>query len=339
MLINCILYQNNLYFCIYIFHQYNTMAYSRLLTDKDLVRHFLSQVLEYDYLKDCENIVSHIVDGEIGITNKSNQESQTLTSTRLRNDNYIDDNSRWRLRKQIIEELIKTERLEDDEQISLGKGGILPLTEIKSDKQAIIIIGLPASGKSSIASNIADNYGAVILDSDFAKRKLPEFSDHIYGATIVHEESSQITFGFQNDRGKLKSVYEICLESGYNMVIPKIGESQKKIFHLAKTLKEQNNYDIHLISVELTKRDATIRAIKRFNNTKRYVPLGLIFDQYGNDSHLCYYYLRCKYPDLFKSFGALSNNVPLGQNPLCTDIFGDNSPVSNYNKDPNIIPL
>jgi hypothetical protein len=63
---------------------------------------------------------------------------------------------------------------------------------------------------------------------------------------------------------------------------------------LAKALKERNNYDIHLISVELTKKDAT-RAIKRFNKTKRYVPLGLIFDQYGNDSHLCYYYLRCKY--------------------------------------------
>ncbi|GHV16845.1 hypothetical protein FACS1894169_11160 [Bacteroidia bacterium] len=314
------------------------MAYSRPLTDKDQVRHFLNQVLEYDY-EECKDIVSHIVDGEIGIANKSNYESQTLTSTKVRNDEYLEENSRWRLRKQIIKELIESERLENDEQISLGKGGILPLTGVKSDRQAIIIIGLPASGKSSIASKIADNYGAVILDSDFAKRKLPEFNVHIYGATIVHEESSQITFGFQGNRGELKSVYESCLENGYNMVIPKIGESPKKIFNLAKALKEQNNYDIHLISVELTKRDATIRAIKRFNETKRYVPLGLIFDQYGNDSHLCYYFLRCKYPDLFKSFGALSNNVPLGQNPVCTDIFGESSPASDYKEVQNLIPL
>ncbi len=311
--------------------------YSRLLRDKDSVRHFLNEVLEYDY-SEYRNILSNIVDGELGITQNSNAEFQTLNSTKVRNDEYLDTMSRWRLRKQIITELLCEKRLKNEEDIRLKHGGALPLSDLKSEKQAIIIIGLPASGKSSIASDIADDYGALILDSDYAKRKLPEFHSHLYGATIVHEESSQITFGFVNDRGRLKSVYETCLENGYNIVVPKIGESPQKILKLAKTLKEQNNYDIHLISIELTKKDATIRAIQRFNNTKRYVPLGLIFDQYGNDSHLCYYYLRCKYSSIFKSFGALSNKVPLGHRPICTDLFGD-SPIKHYEQDYNLILL
>ncbi len=32
----------------------------------------------------------------------------------------------------------------------------------------------------------------MVLDSDFAKRKLPEFDGYPWGASIVHEESSDI---------------------------------------------------------------------------------------------------------------------------------------------------
>lgn len=257
--------------------------------------------------------------------------SQTLNSTKFRDSKSLTEESRWALRTQIINELLTLKRLDDDEKITISKGGALPKTDLKSEKQAIIIIGLPASGKSTVASSIADEFGAVIIDSDYAKRKLPEFKKHLYGATIVHEESSQTTFGYKIENiDNVKSVYETCLEKNYNIVIPKIGQSPKSILKLAETLKNKNGYDVHLILIELMKRDATIRAIKRYYKTKRYVPLGLIFDGYGNDPCMCYYYLRSKYVDTFKSFGSLSTDIPFGTNPICSDFLKE-SPVLNPN--------
>ena len=70
---------------------------------------------------------------------------------------------------------------------------------------------LPASGKSTIANSIADLYGAYIIDSDFAKRKIPEFG-HEFGASIVHEESSIITFGSRKPKYNDEfSLYEFCV--------------------------------------------------------------------------------------------------------------------------------
>lgn len=313
--------------------------YARPLYDKVMVRDFLRNVLGYDVSK-MSKIISRIVDGELALAQINIEQDQTLNSPKYRDDKYDTDGKRWKLRKEILEDLITLKRLSDDDKIKLKKGGALPLGDLKSEKQAVIVIGLPASGKSSIASMIADKYGAVMLDSDFAKRKLPEYNEHIYGATIVHAESTEITFGFSNNTGNLKSLYAFCLENDHNIIIPKIGQSAKNILYLAKSLKEQNGYDVHLIAVELTKRDATKRALERFKRTSRYVPLGLIFDQYGNDSHLCYYYLRSKYSNIFKSFGAIFNGVDKGQEPICTDVLGDNCPIFlEYKLEQNIILL
>ena len=76
----------------------------------------------------------------------------------------------------------------------MTKKSLLPNTALKKDKQAFYVIGLPASGKSEVAGLLSDNYGAIILDSDYAKRKFPEYQAEC-GATIVHEESSMVVFG------------------------------------------------------------------------------------------------------------------------------------------------
>lgn len=301
---------------------------SRPLNNKDLVDEFLARTLQFDSKK-TRGIIDKIVDGEIGVIN-SNIHPQTIQSTSFRDRRYKDDIKRWEMRKDILRELYSLKRLEDDEDIVAGKGGALPFADIKNNKQAIIITGLPASGKSTVAAKMAERYGAVIVDSDYAKRKMPEFKKHLYGATVVHEESSQLTFGFKIDNpDNVKSLYEMCLAKGQNIIIPKIGQSPGSIFKLAQTLKNENGYAVHLILVTLPKREATIRAIYRYNKTKRYVPLGLIFDGYGNDPTLCYWYLRCKFADHFQSFGCLSNDVPQGKDPVCTDMIGD-SPAGIY---------
>ncbi len=299
--------------------------YSRPLQTAQVVEHFFQRALNFNYAS-LKNIVSMIVDAELGVE-MFNAQFQTLNSDVMRTAKYRAEEIRWDLRERIIDELFRSKKLADDDGIRLGKGGALPASKVRQGKEAFILIGLPAAGKSTIASRISKSHGAVVLDSDYAKRKLPEYNNHSYGASLVHEESSNITFGFgsKNPR-KLKSLYELCVEKKYNIIIPRIGQTPQSIIDLANVLKNKNGYKVHLVLVSLSKRDATIRAAVRYHKSKRYVPLGLIFDGYGNDPSLCYYFLRSKRTDLFESFGAIST---LKSTPECVDKVGK-TPASMY---------
>lgn len=120
--------------------------------------------------------------------------SDTLNSGKARDKRYRTEQDRMPLRNRIVNEMLSMRRLADDEQVKLGHGGGLPLAGIQSQRKAFYVMGLPASGKSSICGSICDMYGAVLLDSDLIKRKLPEFKRK-KGASLVHEESSVMTMG------------------------------------------------------------------------------------------------------------------------------------------------
>lgn len=262
--------------------------YARPLTSNELAFDFLTKALLIDEEK-ADAASQFVMKAERlleGMDLKS-----TLESKDNRRPLYRDDEKRKNLRRRIFDELKDGERLDDDEKIALGNGGAKPKTEIKQDREAVIIIGLPASGKSIIANRIADKYGAYIIDSDYAKRKIPEFG-HEFGASIVHEESSLITFG-SNEQCYIDeyNLYEYCIAKGYNMVIPKIGNEVTSICELRDVLIEKG-YSVHLVLVSLDREEACRRALHRYLDTNRYVPLGLVFDTYSNEPILSYYRLR-----------------------------------------------
>jgi len=280
--------------------------YSRPHNTNMAVEDFLKHALEMTgSTAKMRKVIAAIVEGELGVKYLSD-EFQTLTRKEMRDGATRNEADRWKLREKIIEELFTLPQLENDDKIKLGLGGAMPRTSIKANQQAYILIGLPAAGKSGIAASIANKYGAAILDSDYAKRKLPEFNMYHYGASIVHEESAGLVFGFTDNPGKIDSLKTRCLDKKYNVIIPKIGNNPRSIYDMAKDLKEKRQYNVHLVLVALPKKEATVRAIKRYGQSKRYVPLGLIFDEYGNDPFTTYYYLRSKHAKLFASFCAVS---------------------------------
>lgn len=292
--------------------------YSRKLDNIDLISHFLSVVVKHDSSNESA-LLNKIKSGEAELKNYDDS-SSTLSSTAHRDRKYLNTGERWDLRKQIVTELSGQKRESDDENICLGKGGSMPNCDLKKDSQAYIVIGLPASGKSSIADKIADNYGAVILDSDYAKRKLPEFKDNPAGASLVHEESDVLIFGYdkKDKPDEFKSLIEICSVNQYNIVIPKIGHDHKSINNLARGLK-LFGYTTHLILVSLDRRLATKRAVNRFLKTGRYVPLSLIFDGYGNDPILSFYRLKDNIlidESFIDTFGKLSTDVEKDKEPV-----------------------
>lgn len=281
--------------------------YCRPFDNSRLVEHFVINVLEITDTKECRKAINKITNAEL--QNSSINDKTTLLHDDFRDLDYKTDISRKNLRKRIFEELIKNERLDDDDKIKLGLGGALPRgKKIQDNRQAYLVIGLPASGKSIITNLISDNYGAVILDSDFAKRKLPEYKTTNIGASLVHDESNCIVFGSVDGECNL---LEYCCNLNYNIVIPKIGHNYKEILEFSDTLKNNFGYDIHLTLVSLDRKKATKRAYYRFVKTKRYVPLSLIFDWYSNEPILTYY--RIKNSSIFSSYGKVSNDVPIGE--------------------------
>lgn len=261
--------------------------YVRPLNTNKLAGDFLLKALEVQSTKDLGNYIQRLVTAENMLMNCASKD--TLNSEDYRHIDYTSDKDRVKLREKVFEELIQLNLLDDDENITLGNGGIIPECGVKFERQAYIITGLPASGKSFFATQIANLFGAVIIDSDFAKRKFPEYSNP-HGASIVHEESILVTFGGQDRFKDEPSVYEFMLFKSSNMVIPKIGHNSKSIRDIRDSLIEKG-YDVHLIYVSIDRAESTKRAFKRFEQTERYVPLGLIFDQYSNEPTLTFYRL------------------------------------------------
>lgn len=191
---------------------------------------------------------------------------------------------------------------------------------VGSQRKAFYVMGLPASGKSSICGKLCDMFGAFLLDSDLVKRKLPEFFG-LSGATIIHKESSIITMGGEFEGVKFQSLMEECFLNGYNICLPKIGSIISDTIRLFKVLRNCG-YRIYVVLVTLDRLEATKRAHIRYKRTQRYVPLSMIFDGYANDPILCYYRLRRyveqkgnKYVD---EMIALSTNVAQGH-PLIVE--------------------
>ena len=301
---------------------------SRPLNNFELVEHFLENALSYDLDSDEKyKIVSKIVATELNIEN-FDESLISLNSKSYRVSRFRKNRDRKRLHDQIVQELLIEKRLINDENIKLGVGGAFPNSNIRTERNAYIIIGLPASGKSTISNLVADKYGAFILDSDYAKRKLPEFEALPFGATLVHEESDRIIFG-EGDPLKFKSLFDYCREEGSNIVLPKIGSNTEGLITLIKLLR-RNSYAVHLTLVELDRIKATKRALTRFEKTGRYVPLGLIFDTYSNNPTIAFYKLIHNQDSGLESYGIISTDVKEGNQPLKIIANKNNNPANLF---------
>ena len=127
------------------------------------------------------------------------------------------------------------------------------------------MLGLPASGKSNaVAAPLARAHGALIVDADLAKERLPEYANGI-GANAVHEESSMI----------IREVFDRAVTRGDNLVVALIGTGLDSLRRRIDIL-EAGGYDVHLHYVDLPAKAAIERAVSRFRETGRFVDPHLI---------------------------------------------------------------
>jgi hypothetical protein len=280
----------------------------RPLTSNLFTRPFVEGVLNIKRPADIADAASRIMQAEIHLA--AMEERPTLNFKDYRSTQYSEDSDRLALRDKILLELITETRLDNDDDIRPGLGGAMPKTPVQRGKQAFLVTGLPASGKSGIASQIADAHGAVVLDNDYAKRKYPEFAQGSFAATVLHAESSVVIL--DDEEEEEENLTGFCLSEEYNIVIPKIGWNAESLRKLAIYFKKRD-YSVHLTLVSLDRQQATLRAYKRFIESQRYVPLSLIFDVYSNNPTLAYFRLKQQHAALFASFGEVSTE---GKSPL-----------------------
>lgn len=166
-----------------------------------------------------------------------------------------------------------------------------------------IVIGGPGTGKTTSAVKpLADEHGSLIVDSDDAKRELPEF-DHGLGSNAVHQESSIIA----------RRIMAKALNAGDNIVFSTIGKSLSTLKSTIETAREQG-YDVHVTLVDVPTSEAINRAIKRFYETKQFVDPAFIAKVSDAPAATLDALLDEGVLDE-RQFSVISNDVPLGEAP------------------------
>jgi hypothetical protein len=131
---------------------------------------------------------------------------------------------------------------------------------VRRERKAIIVLGPPAAGKSTIAEKLAAHMGFAIVDPDDAKKVLPEYDDGI-GASATHEESGAIAKRY---------VLPALLDTGENIMLPKVGGSPKSIRRLVADLQEEG-YDVGVVNMAVSAENAYRRMIGRFLSKGRLI--------------------------------------------------------------------
>lgn len=177
---------------------------------------------------------------------------------------------------------------------------------VNKDSRLDIVLGLPASGKSSaIVNTISKEFHSRVVDNDEAKKQLPEYNDG-WGAGVVHEESKLIS-----NRQFLDS-----LISHENVVLPKVGGKVSeidKVVTMAKTM----GYTVNVHYVELSRQKAMGRMLNRFLNEGRFI-MPEIIDKYDNaadGNKIDRTYMALKTGGKIDGYSKWSNDVRKGERP------------------------
>lgn len=242
-------------------------------------------------------------------------EYSTYHSTIYRNSFYKGFNERLALRKKVLNELISYCNLTNEKNIHFGIGGCKPITCL-THKKFFLLIGLPSSGKSYIANIISLAIGAYIIDSDYGKRKFPEFSIGPCASSLLHEEANKITYSRFG-----KSLFNYCLNHKYSMVMSRVGHIHDSLTSHLLLLRD-HGYDIYLIFMDINVTESILSSYHRFCITGRYTPLCKITYEYKTLPEKTYHFVKQK--EYVTGYAWIKTNIKRKYNIIennCLDEF------------------
>ncbi len=196
---------------------------------------------------------------------------------------------RKKIRDQIFDDFMKqgaysgTAKGEDGREHDVFDG------KINKGHEAWIIIGWPASGKSTrLVNPLSKEKGAFILDSDMLKERYPEFKESKgAAASAVTPDSNAL-------RRKAFNEFTKGRRKGENLIIPILGREKDAVDSFLNDL-ERAGYNVHVRYQKASRREAANRMIMRALGMGRIVPLRTINKEGGDPE------------DVFKSYKGKTN--------------------------------
>lgn len=187
-------------------------------------------------------------------------------------------------------------------------GNTIYNNDVERGRRLDIVIGLPASGKSSaIVDTISYEHHSMLIDNDEAKRQFPEFNKG-WGANTVHKESQIVE----------QAVFKQALSEGRNIVLPKVGSDAGKLLKSYISYAKDAGYKINVHFVDLDRNKALGRMMGRFIHTGRYLSPKLI-DKYANErdgNRIAQAYEELKMMDVIDGYSKWDNDVGRGEKPI-----------------------
>lgn len=177
-----------------------------------------------------------------------------------------------------------------------------------------IVIGLPASGKSSaIVDKISKEHHSMLIDNDEAKRMFPEFNKG-WGSSVVHDESKKVE----------KDVFFDMILECRNIVLPKVGSDANKLLKDYILPAKRKGYTVNIHFATLDRNKALGRMINRYINTGRYLEPEVI-DKYVNKidgNKIDKAFNELKKNDNISGYSKWSTDVPYGKDPILLEYKG-----------------
>lgn len=166
---------------------------------------------------------------------------------------------------------------------------------------ARIVIGLPASGKTSGLESLIGPEAAkssILMDNDRIKERLPEYNGANAGS--LHAESSYIEH----------KILRRLVDERYNITHTVVGKTEKNVKGLIDLYKK-NGYRVELYHMDVHPHTAATRAMNRFAETGRFVDPRYIIDEVGLKPKQTYDRLKTE----VDAYGQASTEVPPGSPP------------------------
>lgn len=193
-------------------------------------------------------------------------------------------------------------KIQERGSVEYNNGEVTYSGEVKRDRRADIVIGLPAAGKSStLVEPISNEFNSRVVDSDEIKKLIPEFNNG-WGADVVHQESKKIN----------NKVLEETADREENFVLPIVGSKLEKVEKYITALKALD-YKVYLHYNELPINKAIGRVLNRFLEEGRFIDPKIIYN-YGDKVARVYENIKTK-GDLIDGYSKFNNDVKRGEKP------------------------
>lgn len=167
----------------------------------------------------------------------------------------------------------------------------------KKEKQAFILIGMRACGKSTVSAALAAEHGALNIDGDDIRDRIPEFDMYKLGRPIRKEK------GEIRDR-----LLDRATENGDNILLNYAGTVEKDVAEM-QALKAKG-YTLHLVHLTLPFDKVMQRSLHRLDATGGRMADPKDAIEQGDAPAAMYE--KYKHDPLFATYTEYSTDVPMG---------------------------